>query len=185
MDEEVALELRVQVERALEAGIDVTHLDSHMGTVLFPPFVHIYQELAERFRVPVLVARPDEATLEAAGLAGAKAIFDDLATRFEAAGFPVLTGLDLNSLAFAEGEGAAHNGRRLDRLPRGVSYLICHPAQGGDELRAITPESAHQRDFERRYYGGEEGRQALAERGIRTVGMRALRDLLRGEENRG
>lgn len=179
--EEVALELRVQVERALEAGIDVTHLDSHMGTVFFPPFVHIYQELAERFRVPVLVARPDEATLEAAGLAGAKPLFDDLATRFEAAGFPVLTGLDLNSLAFAEGEGAAHNGRRLDGLPRGVSYLICHPAQGGDELLAITPESAHQRDFERRYYGGEEGRRALAERGIQTVGMRALRDLLRGE----
>ncbi|MAE93966.1 MAG: polysaccharide deacetylase family protein [Planctomycetota bacterium] len=179
--DEVALELRVQIERALEAGIDVTHLDGHMGTVFFPPFVHIYAELAQAFRLPVMVARPDEAILEATGLGGAKPIFDDLAARFETAGFPVLTSLDIDSLAFDPGAGSTHNARRLDRLPVGVSYLICHPAHGDDELRAITPESAHQRDFERCYYGGEEGRSALAQRGIHTVGMRPLRDLLRGE----
>src|SRR5689334_17257195 len=32
----VALELRAQVERALQAGIDATHVDAHMGTVLLP-----------------------------------------------------------------------------------------------------------------------------------------------------
>ena len=67
---------------------------------------------------------------------------------------------------------------RLDALGPGVHYLICHPAKGGEELDAIAPE-AHARDFERRFYGGEAGRHALEERGIRTVGMRALRDLMR------
>jgi hypothetical protein len=59
-----------------------------------------------------------------------------------------------------------------------VSYLICHPARGGEELAAISPD-AHARDFERGYYGGEAGRRALAAEGIETLGMRRLRDLIR------
>jgi hypothetical protein len=35
------------------------------------------------------------------------------------------------------------------------------------------------RDFERSFYGGEAGRRALEAEGIRTVGMRALRELVR------
>jgi len=157
--EEVAVELRAQVVMALDAGIDVTHLDAHMGTAFLPKFLPAYQDLAMEFRVPVLAARPDEVTLEASGL--------------------VLDGLDANSLGFAEGTGAAHNLARLDGLDAGVSYVICHPAADGDELRRITPDSAHQRDFERSFYGGPSGRKALEERGIQTLGMRALRDLLR------
>ena len=60
-----------------------------------------------------------------------------------------------------------------------MTYLICHPARGGEELDAICPEHAHQRDFERTFYGGEAGRKALEDEGIETVGMRALRDLMR------
>jgi len=48
--EEVAIELRAQVERALEAGVDVTHLDSHMGTCFFPQFVEVYGGLAREFK---------------------------------------------------------------------------------------------------------------------------------------
>jgi len=45
-------------------------------------------------------------------------------------------------------------------------------------LSAIA-DTAHQRDFERQFYGGEAGRAALAEAGVETIGMRPLRDLLR------
>ena len=62
---EVEIELRAQVERALAAGIDVTHLDAHMGTVLMPRFVDIYRRLAVEYRLPAFALRPDEATLAA------------------------------------------------------------------------------------------------------------------------
>ncbi len=94
------------------------------------------------------------------------------------AGVPVLDGMDANSLSFEPGEGPAHNGARLDGLQPGVNYLICHPARGGEELDSIAPE-AHARDFERAFYGGDAGRSALESRGIRTIGMRAIRDLMR------
>jgi predicted glycoside hydrolase/deacetylase ChbG (UPF0249 family) len=175
--EHVELELRAQVERALSAGVDVTHLDAHMGTALFPPFAPVYARLARDYRVPVFAVRPDSPALEAA-IPGAAAVFGELAAALAAAGVPLLDGFDANSLHFAPGEGEAHNRGRLRGLGPGVHYLICHPARGGEELAAICPD-AHCRDFEHRFYGGESGRRALADEGIRTLGMRALRELMR------
>jgi YdjC-like protein len=177
--EEVELELRAQVERALAEGIDVTHLDAHMGTAFFPPFVDSYAKLAAEYRLPALALRPTPEALRAAGLEGAEPVLRRVCDGLERAGLPVLDGLDPNSLGFEPGEGEAHNRRRLAGLGPGVSYLIIHPARGGEELEAITPEGAHARSFEHRFYGGAAGRKALEETGIRTVGMRALRELAR------
>lgn len=177
---EVEVELRAQIERALEAGIDLTHLDAHMGTVFMPPFVDVYVRLARDYRLPVFAVRADPEALRARGLEKAAPLFARVCAQLEAAGIPVLDAFDADSLHFEAGSGTEHNRRRLASLPAGVSYLICHPARGGDELEAITPESAHQRDFERTFYGGEAGRRALEELGLRTVGMRAVRDLVRG-----
>lgn len=179
--EEVEIELRAQLERALEAGIDVTHLDSHMGTCFFPPFLDVYARLARDFELPVFVVRPDRAALERAGIPGALEVFRKLVGALEADGIPILDGFDANSLGFREGDGETHNLGRLAGLAPGVSYLTCHAARDGEELRAITPESAHQRGFEHRFYGGEPGRRALEETDVKTVGMRAVRELLRFE----
>ncbi len=153
-------ELRAQVDAALAAGIDVTHLDSHMGTVFHQKFFEVYLGLGREYRLPLFL--PSEA--EALG-----PVPDD---------FIVFDDFDADSLGFEPGDGAPHNLRRISGLGPGLNYLICHPAQGGDELSAITP-TAHQRDFERRFYGGEAGRAALSEAGVETTGMRELRDLLR------
>jgi len=177
---EIAAELHAQVEAALEAGIDVTHLDTHMGVCFLPQVVGIYKDLALEFQLPVFAAWADEAAVEANGLPAAAAeVIRRGVEALEAGGVPILDGFDAASLVFGEGEGRAHNEARLAGLPEGVSYLICHPARDGEELRAITPDGAHQRDYERQLYGGAEGAKLLAAQGIRTTGMRALRELMR------
>jgi predicted glycoside hydrolase/deacetylase ChbG (UPF0249 family) len=175
---EVEVELRAQIQRALDEGVDVTHIDSHMGTVFFPPLVEVYAKLAREFRVPAFLVRPRARDLGDRGPADVLEPIRRAVDALEADGFPVLDGFDADSLGFAPGAGPAHNRARLAKLGPGVSYLICHPARGGAELEAMT-EDAHCRDFERGFYGGEAGREALAAEGIETVGMRALRDLLR------
>lgn len=177
--EEVRIELRAQIQMALDAGVDVTHLDSHMGTAFFPQFVPVYHELAAEFRLPVFAARPDDAALQRQGLAGFRKLLEPLIDALERDGIPVLDGFCADSLSFAPGQGTAHNRRRLDALGSGVSYLICHAARGSEELSAITPDSAHQREFERTYYGGDAGRKDLEERELYTLGMRPLRELVR------
>ena len=52
--EEVRRECRTQLERALEWGIDVTHLAPHLSAMtLRPEFFDVYLELAVDFRLPV------------------------------------------------------------------------------------------------------------------------------------
>jgi len=177
--EEVEIELRAQIEAALAAGIDVTHLDAHMGAVLMPPFIHLYASLAIEYRLPVFAIRPDPAALALLGSSQAGPAIERALGMLDDAGVPILDGMNANSLAFEPGQGPAHNAARLADLGPGVHYLICHPARGGDELDAISHD-AHARDFERSFYGGEAGRRALEEREIRTLGMRPLRDLVRG-----
>ncbi len=157
--DDVRAELRAQIDAALDAGIDVTHLDSHMGTVFHPKFFDVYLELGRDYELPLFLPRVEE-------------------LRPDPDGFIVFDGYDADSLGFDPGEGEAHNLRRIDGLGAGLNYLICHPAEGGEELTAIT-ETAHQRSFERRFYGGEAGRAALASAGVETIGMRPLRDLVR------
>ena len=174
---EVEIELRAQIEMALAAGIDVTHLDAHMGTAFFPPFVEIYAKLAREFRIPALAVRPDAAALARAGLAGAEPMIRRVVELLADAGMPVLDWIDADSLGFAPGAGADHTRKRLDGLAPGVTYFITHPARDGEELREIGPDQ-HARRNEHLFYGSEQGRAALAAAGVHTVGMRAIRDLL-------
>ena len=161
--DEVDRELRAQIDRALAAGIDVTHLDTHMGTMFHREFFAIYLALARDYRLPVFVFRNPESKRTA---------------ELEADGFPIFDGFCADSLGFAVGAGAQHNLDRLRNLGLGLNYLICHAARNGTELDAIT-DDAHARDFERTFFGGESGRQALAAEGIATFGMRRLRDHVR------
>lgn len=177
--DEVEQELRAQIDRALDAGIDVTHLDTHMGTTFLPGIFPIYAQLALDYQVPIFVPRPDPKLIESQGLQDAVASMLEVSGRYEAAGGPVFDHADPFSLDFAEGEGLAWNHKRIAGLKPGLNWLLCHAARDGEELRAITPDSAHHRDFERTFYGGAPGREALEAEGIHTIGMRALRDLMR------
>src|SRR5262245_32654849 len=55
--EQALIEGRAQIKRALAFGVDVTHIDSHMGTLqLNIEYVKIYQQLAVEFDLPVRMA---------------------------------------------------------------------------------------------------------------------------------
>ena len=165
-------------DRALDAGIDVTHLDAHMGTVFQPAFVQIYAELAIDYRLPVFLPRIDAQTLEHAGISGAVKQYLDLIESLAARGVPVFDHFNWDSLKFKPGTGAEHNLTRLDTLGPGLSYLIIHAAEGGEELEAITSDW-RQRDEERQVYSDGTLAHALEARGFSTLGMRPLRERVR------
>jgi hypothetical protein len=176
--EEVDRELRAQIDRALDAGIDVTHLDSHMGTVMDAKFIEVYLQLAIDYRLPLFVPRLSRAVLERPGIAERLAHFSAVIERAEERGFPVFDHFCADSLSFEPGTGPVHNARRLDRLGEGLSYLITHCAEGGPELEAITRDW-RQRDEEHRIYSDGTMAREVSARGMRTIGMRPLRDVVR------
>jgi predicted glycoside hydrolase/deacetylase ChbG (UPF0249 family) len=176
--EEVDRELRAQIDLALESGIDVTHIDTHMGTALQEKFLDVYIQLARDYRLPAFVVRVDRALLESFGLADRYERFADAIDGAERDGFPIFDQLNADSLSFTPGEGAAHNARRVEGLGPGLSYLIIHAARGGPELQSIT-EDWRQRDEEHRIYSDGTMERNLEQPGIRRIGMRPLRDLMR------
>ncbi len=52
--------MAAQIERALAAGIAVTHIDTHMGTIAHPKFLHSYLGLARQHHLPAAIPRWDE-----------------------------------------------------------------------------------------------------------------------------
>ena len=175
--EEVDRELRAQIHRALDAGIDVTHIDSHMGTVFDLKFVDVYFRLAHEFKLPAFIPRLRKQEARVLNLGGRLAEYERRIGAAEAAGFPIFDHFEADSLSFAPGTGLAHNSARIDRLGPGLAYLITHCAEGGPELEAITHDW-RQRDEEHRIYSDGSMAKALSSRGVRTTGMRALRDHL-------
>ncbi|MEX2205752.1 MAG: polysaccharide deacetylase family protein [Myxococcota bacterium] len=175
--EEVDRELRAQIYRALEAGVDVTHIDSHMGAVFDLRFVDIYFRLAHEFKLPAFIPRLRKREARVLGLGGKLAEYERRIDAAEAAGFPVFDQFEADSLSFTPGTGLAHNSARVDRLEPGLAYLITHCAEGGPELESITRDW-RQRDEEHRIYSDGSMAKELERRGIRTSGMRPLRERL-------
>lgn len=176
--EEVDRELRAQIDRALEAGIDVTHLDSHMGTVFDFKFAAIYFQLGRDYDLPLFVPRVSREMLGpdlAPSLEGYLRMIDEA----EAEGLPVFDQFNADSLSFAPGSGLEHNSRRVRDLAPGLSYLITHCAEGGSELESIAPDW-RQRAEEHRIYSDGSMQGVFDGNGIHRVGMRELRDLIRG-----
>jgi chitin disaccharide deacetylase len=173
------LELETQIQRALALGIDVSHIDTHMGTVLHPKFVQSYIELALKYRIPAMVFRWDEAMLRQRGLdAETAAVMARTIQALEANGFPLLDGMAGLDLGKPQGR-LEHAKQVFDSLPAGVTHTIIHPSADTPELRAIANDwQARVADYQT--FMSEEMRRYVHDSGVTVIGYRALRDLMRG-----
>ena len=165
--DEVGKELRAQVERAILWGFDVSHLDSHMGTLqLRPEFFDIYLELAVEFQLPLRLS--GGSTERLVGFP-----FRRLAAE-EDVNFPdhfVLVPNGVGSRRVIE--------RTLFDLRPGVTEMYVHPAADTPELRALAPDWANRVD-DYHLVTHDTSLRAMVERsGVIPIGYRALRDLMR------
>lgn len=177
--EEVRIELRAQVERAFAAGIDVTHLDAHMGTTMMGGLLPVYLDLGREFRLPVFFPRPTPKVLQDVGRPEMIRELPSILEGLEHQHLLMVDRVDLRSLSFDPERAETHFRQVIAELQPGITQLFLHPARGGEELAAIMPDSWRQRDAERRVFAGSAVRGWLEEAGIERVGYRRVRDLLR------
>ena len=164
--DEVRRECRAQIERAIVWGFDVSHLDSHLGTLEpRPEFFDVYLELAVEFGLPMRIG--DEATERVAGFP-----FRRLAAE-EGAVFP--------DRVVTCAPGAARRVERLlFELAPGVTEISLHPGADTDELRAACSDwSGRVEDYV--YLTRDASLLDLLERAhVTLIGWRQLRELQRG-----
>ena len=177
----VQREIEEQVARALDAGVDVTHLDTHMGTVAHAKFVASYVQLALQHRLPAMIPRLDEAGWRAFGMdAEMAALAARLVAELEAQGMPLIDHLVGLPLEEEPGDRLALARQELGALPPGLTHFIIHPAADTPELRAVTG-SWRSRVADYELFRRPEMKAWVRGEGLHVVGYRALRRLLRGE----
>jgi hypothetical protein len=176
-----ATELRAQIEQALEGGVDVTHIDTHMGAVLHPALVPVYVELALEYRVPAMIPHITQEQIMARGVPeGAAAQLAGSIAALEAQGsLPVLDRqLDLY---MASPEGCVEKYRALlAGLEPGLTHLLYHAATPGPELEGLMSAAwGARRICDYNFFSGEALAEILEEVGINTLTYRRLRELMR------
>ena len=164
--DEVRRECRAQIERAIFWGFDVSHLDSHMGTLqLRAEFFDVYLDLADEFRLPMRLS--GASTERVVGfpfrkLAGERGVV-----------IPA-------HLLHVQGVGSrAVIAGLIAELKPGVSEAYFHPAADTPELRAMSPDWEGRVD-DHRFLVDEAGlRATTAASGVVLIGYRELRELMR------
>ena len=169
----VEAELRAQVEAAKAAGIDITHIDGHMFTVLCPQYIGIYTQLGREERVPVLLVRQDAAYGNMEGgpeIDAAVAAADD-------AGLPVFD--RVLETPWKRGASVAADYDQLTaRIGPGRTYMALHFNQPG-EIAAIEPQPKDIRTGEYDLFRNHGMKEKLIAMGCELIGMRKIRDELR------
>jgi predicted glycoside hydrolase/deacetylase ChbG (UPF0249 family) len=163
---DVRRECRVQIEQALAWGVDVTHIDAHMGVLQVEPrYYEIYLDLAHEFRLPLRMA-------------GSRAE--------RALGFPIRAPADALGVLYPDefffdwGRSTAELMRtKLPALRPGVTEFIVHPVLDGAELRGYDLTEAQIRIDDHACALDPDIAQLLREERIEFVSFRPLREAMR------
>ena len=164
---EIEQECRAQIDQALRWGVDVTHLDCHMDTLqLDRHYFEVYMRLAKDYRLPLRLRRPSfqlplsyisGATLEREGIVTTDRF---VAPPWGEPGRATLTG--------------------FIRSPRrGVTEIVLHPVDDGEELRAYDTEYADLRVADAQCLTDPALRALIASQNIKQISYRPLREAMR------
>ncbi len=176
--EAVEAEIQLQVKKALEWGVDLTHVDTHMGTVFHPKFLPAYLQSAAQARVPAMLPRGDVETYVHEGLDRTVAEgFAMLIHQLEEQGLPLIDGLA--SLPLDQPEGQVEIAKKiLAGLPAGITHFLFHPSIDTPELRQVCPDWPS-RVANYRTFLDPQIRNFIQDQGIQVIGYGRLRDLVR------
>jgi len=169
---EVEKELRAQIEKAKSLGIDITHLDSHMGTLFGrPDYLKVFIKLGREYKVPVLLCKPIFKLAFHVDL-------DSLTTDKDVT-------IDMIYMAYPQdyknGMENFYTGV-LRSLKPGVSEIIFHAAYNDSEMQAATIDhpdyGAEWRQADFNFFSGDKCKALLKEQNIQLITWREIRDKL-------
>ncbi len=176
--EAVAVEVNAQIERALAVGIDVTHVDSHMGTIMSPLFIQSYIQAAASRLLPNMLPRLNA---EGIGMMGAgeeeRIAYAPIMQQLETMGVPMVNGI--LGMPLEPGDDHITVAKKLfDEVPVGITHFILHPSIDTAELRAIAPDW-RARVANYNAFMSDELKKFIESEDIKLIGYRPLRDAMR------
>jgi predicted glycoside hydrolase/deacetylase ChbG (UPF0249 family) len=171
-------ELTAQTAMVYAAGVDPTHIDTHMGAVAHEKFMEAYVSQAFARKIPAMLPRPGAQGFEfVAADPALRARFAVYLEAFEEKGLPLLDGI--SAMPLDEPKDQTETTKRIfGSLPEGITHFILHASTDSPELRAITPDW-ESRVWNYRTIQSDAIRKFIEAEGITIIGYRALRDAMR------
>ncbi len=170
---EAEAEIRAQVERAIQFGMQPTHLDSHMGTLFQTPDLFLaYLRVGRDYGIPVFV--PGGAIREQAPQLMALLDPEDI----------VIDHLAMATPDVPASKWDAFYREIVENLRPGVTEIIVHVGYDDAELRAVTRDHPdfgaawRQRDFNT--FTNPEFKRLLDQNDVQLITWREIGALLRG-----
>jgi predicted glycoside hydrolase/deacetylase ChbG (UPF0249 family) len=177
-------ELRAQVVRILETGLDPVHMDTHKHTHLFPPVLDALARLSREFQIP-WVRRPFDLPMpsgaDAANVVPWLVKTSSRGLQFVRKRFEMV--LEQNGCQTTDHFAgfqmtgrfrAAQLAELIHHLPDGLTEFMCHPGKLGSELQAAPTRLKESRAEELEALTSPLVAKALEETGVKLVGFREL-----------
>jgi predicted glycoside hydrolase/deacetylase ChbG (UPF0249 family) len=176
--EEVDVEVNLQIEKALKAGIDVTHVDSHMGTIMNPKYIQSYIQAASSRLLPNFLPRLNATGIDLMGVNDEEQVkYAPVMEMMESIGVPMMDGI----LGMPLEHGDDHIGvakQLLGEVPVGITHFILHPSVDTPELRAIAPDwQARVANYNA--FLSDELKKFIESEDIKLIGYRQIRNAMR------
>jgi len=176
--EAVEVELHSQIEKAFVSDIDVTHVDSHMGTIMNPRFIQYYIQAAASRGLPNMLPRLQAKGMDLLDLSPDEIrLYGPIMQQLEIMDVPMLDGLLFMPLDQPNGQMEMAKDL-LGNLPEGISHFILHPSIDSAELRDLAS------DWESRVanyntFMSDDLKKFLEKEEIKLIGYRPIRDAMR------
>jgi hypothetical protein len=173
----VLVELTLQIQRAHDWGIDITHIDTHMGSVLHPRLAPAYIQAGLSNKIPMMIPRwnTDSIMMMGAGPEDAEE-FKNFISMLEEQGIPLID--HLRSMPLDQPEGQVELAKQLlSNLPPGITHFILHPCIDTPEIRMIA-DDWQSRVSNYNAFMSKEVKDLIDNRGLNIIGYRRLRELL-------
>lgn len=170
--EEVEAEIRAQVQKAIDMGLEPTHIDSHMGTIYARgDFFNAAVKVSEEFDIPFMMMDMNQRIQERWG--ARDYMYPGALDALKGRGLPLLD--DLLSIDGTSPEQSREWYKKtLARLQPGVSLLIIHPGLPSEELSAITSHH-RQREMDYEIFTDPKMRAFIEKQGIKLIGWKELK----------
>ncbi|HUX57495.1 MAG TPA: polysaccharide deacetylase family protein [Bacteroidales bacterium] len=169
--EDARIELKSQIDKAIASGVQLTHIDTHMGSVLASPdLIKIYLSLSDEYHLPILFPR-----------AYVSSFPPDVATALNSKIFLLDHLFMLEPQMITDNWSDAYKDGIEGMVP-GLNQMIVHIAFDNDEMQAICKghddygSAWRQNDLD--YVLSSEFKDLLITNHIILVTWRQIRDLM-------
>lgn len=168
---EVEKELRAQIQTALDRGIDLTHLDTHMGAMaLRPDLMRLYVILGRDFKLPAMISKQEWSDFSKTN--------KDLSENNPV----VLDNIYVAAPDDYKNGMTSYYTKILQNLRPGVHTVLMHTGYDNDEMRAITTGHEaygakwRQQDFD--FFSSDLCKKLLSENKIQLITWREIKEKL-------